>query len=110
MQRLRAANLDSARDFYAGLADFQTELEHAETGTFLVTGTFSGSNREILAVLRALEKCVSQRCDGAAVVGLDGRDYTLHPTDPPEPEEAVPVRRRHPAARVGQCYGMAAFS
>lgn len=86
---IRAANLDSAREFCAVLADFQTELVHAETGTILVTVTFSGSNREVVDVLRALEECVSQRCDGPAVVGLDGRTYALHPTDPPDPEEAV---------------------
>ena len=83
---IRAANEESARGFCAALVDFQTELEETETGTFLVTVTFSGSNREIVSVLRALEKCVSQRGEDTAVIRLGAQTYTLHPTDPPERE------------------------
>jgi hypothetical protein len=79
---IRAATQESARDFCAALADFQTELSEDETGT-LVTVSFRGSNREIVAVLRALEECVSRRGEGSAVVGLGGEIYTLHPTDSP---------------------------
>lgn len=83
---IRAASLDSARGFRAALQNFQVELVEAPPGTFLVKVAFSGSNREIVAVLRALEDCVSQRSDGPAVVGLNGRTYTLHATDrPPDP-------------------------
>ena len=82
---IRAANQESARGFCAALADFQTELEDTETGTFLVTVTLGGSKREMLAVLRALEECVAQRAEGPAVVGLGDQTYTLHPTDRPEP-------------------------
>ena len=78
---IRAASLDSAQNFCAALADFRAELIEAEPGDFLVTINFSGSNREILAVLRALEECVSRRSDGPAVVGVSGQTYTLHPTD-----------------------------
>jgi hypothetical protein len=77
---IRAANQESAREFCAALADFETELEQADTGTTLVRVTFKGSNREIIAVLRALEECVSRRGD-PAVVGLGSETYTLHPTD-----------------------------
>jgi hypothetical protein len=80
---IRAASQESARGFCAALADFQTELEEAETGAFLVKVTFKGSNREIVAVLRALEENVSQRAEGPAVVGLGAETYTLHPTDRP---------------------------
>ena len=81
---IRAASEESARGFCATLADFQTELVEAEPGTFLVTVTFSGNNREIGAVLRALEEHVAHRGDGPAVVGLGDQTYTLHPTDRPE--------------------------
>lgn len=81
---IRAASQESARGFCAALADFETELVEAEPGTFLVTVTFGGSNREIVAVLRALEEHVEHRGDGPAVVGLGGQTYTLHPTDRPE--------------------------
>ena len=76
---IRAANQESAREFCAALADFETELVEDETGT-VVTVSFWGSNREIIAVLRALEECVSRRGD-PAVVGLGSETYTLHPTD-----------------------------
>ena len=85
---ISAASLDSAQDFCAALADFRTELTEAEPGAFLVTINFNGSNQEIVAVLRALEECVSRRSDGPAVVGLNGQTYTLHATDPPESEAA----------------------
>jgi hypothetical protein len=85
---IRAASRESAQDFCAALGDFRAELEEAERGTFLVSVTFSGGNREMIAVLRALEECVSRRSDGPAVVGVSGQTYTLHPTDPPEPRTA----------------------
>lgn len=81
---IKAASQESARQFCAALAEFQTELEETETGP-LVTVTIGGTKREMLAVLRALEDCVSQRGEGAAV-GLGDRTYTLHPTDGPEPQ------------------------
>lgn len=86
MERLtiKAASKESARQFCTALADFQTELEDTETGT-VVTVTIGGTNQEMLAVLRALEECVSQRAEGPAVVGLGDQIYTLHPTDRPQP-------------------------
>ena len=92
---IRAASEESARGSCAALADFQTELIENETGTFLVTVTFSGSNREMVAVLRALEEHVAHRGDGPAVVGLGGQTYTLHPTDRPE---SGPIGSPQPAA------------
>jgi hypothetical protein len=82
---IRAASLESAQDFCAALAGFQAELVETEQGTE-VTIKFSGRNREIVAVLRALEECVSRRSDGPAVVGVSGQTYTLHPADPPGAE------------------------
>jgi hypothetical protein len=95
MLTIRAASEESARGFCAALAEFQTELIESETGTFLVTVTFSGSNREMVAVLRALEEHVAHRGDGPAIVGLGGQTYTLHPTDRPE---SGPIGSPHPAA------------
>lgn len=80
---IRAASLESAQDFCAALEDFRAELVEDPPGTCLVRITFNGSNREIVSVLRALEECVSERSDGPAVVGLNGKTYTLHATDPP---------------------------
>lgn len=83
---IRAASLESAQGFCAALENFRVELVEAPAGTFLVTVSFDGSNREIVSVLRALEECVSQRSDGPALVGLGDKTYTLHATDPPIPE------------------------
>lgn len=81
---IRAASKESAQEFCVALEDFRAELVEAEQDAFLVRVTFSGSNREMIAVLRALEECVCRRPDGPAVVGVSGQTYTLHPTDPPE--------------------------
>jgi hypothetical protein len=101
---IKAATQESARDFCAALADFETELAQDETGTFLVTVTFRGSNREIVSVLRALEGCVSQRGD-PAVVGLGGETYTLHPTDGPpsdgKPERPIAGHEARPRLKSG---------
>lgn len=91
---IQAASKESALAFCAALGDFRAEHLEAEHGALLVRVTFSGSNREMIAVLRALEECVSRRSDGPAVVGLSGQTYTLHPTDPPEsqaPSAPVPA-------------------
>ena len=85
---IRAASGESARGFCAALTDFHTELTEDETGALLITVTFSGSNREMVAVLRALEEHLSQRRDGPAVVDVGEATYTLHATDPPEPATA----------------------
>jgi hypothetical protein len=82
---IKAASQESAQQFCAALADFQCDIEDSETGP-LVTVTLDGTKREMLAVLRALEECVSQRAEGAAVVELGDQTYTLHATDRPEPE------------------------
>ncbi len=82
---IKAKTLGSARGFMSGLAGFQRELVEAEDASYLVLITLGGGDREIIAVLNALEEYVSHRGEGPAEVGLAGRSYTLHPTDPPVP-------------------------
>ena len=83
---IRAVSQESARGFCAALENFGAELAEDENGTCLVTVTFSGSNREMVAVLRALEEHIADRGDGPTVVGLGNQTYTLHPTDRRESE------------------------
>lgn len=75
---LRAASLESARGFCAGLAEFGATLVKTENGLYQVGIPFSG-DREIVAVLNALEKHVTQRGEGPARLELDGRTYMLEP-------------------------------
>lgn len=80
---IKAVTLESAHGFVGGLAGFQVELLAAEDGVYVVQITLGGGDREIIALLNALEDYVTHRGEGPAEVGLAGRTYTLHPTDPP---------------------------
>lgn len=80
---IKAKTLESAHGFLTGLAGFRAELQEAEDGSYLVQIALGRSDREIIAVLNAIEEYVTNRAEGPAEVGLAGRSYTLHPTDPP---------------------------
>lgn len=80
---IKAVTPESAHGFLSALASFQAELVEAEDGSYLVQIALSGGDREIIALLNALEDYVSYRGGGPAEVGLAGRTYKLHPTDPP---------------------------
>ena len=77
---IKAANLESARGFLSGLAGFRAELLEAEDGSFDVTITLARGDREIIALLNALEDYVTERGQGPAEVDLSGRTYKLHPS------------------------------
>lgn len=84
MLTIKARTLESAQGFMAGLAHFQAELLE-DDGSYLVQIALGGGDGEIISLLNALEDYVSNRGEGPAEVGLGGRTYTLHPTDPPVP-------------------------
>jgi hypothetical protein len=89
---IKARTLESARGFVTGLAGFNTELDEADDGSYLVQITLGGPDSDIIAVLNALEDYVTNRSQEPAEVGLAGRTYELHPTDPPRiTAEAVPA-------------------
>jgi hypothetical protein len=77
---IKATSLESARGFCVALSGFQAELIKAEDGTHLVNVALDGSDKEIIAVLNALESYVTHRGDGPAEVDLDGQNYKLYPT------------------------------
>ena len=80
---IKAGTLESARGFMSGLADFRADLSEAEDGSYRVQIMLSSGEREITALLSALETYVTYRNRGPAEVGLAGRTYELHPTNPP---------------------------
>jgi hypothetical protein len=75
---VHAVSLESAQGYSAALSGFRAKLVEAKNGRYGVQVTLAG-DREIVAVLNALVKYVSQRGDGPARLELDGHAYTLPP-------------------------------
>jgi hypothetical protein len=86
---ISAVTLESAKGFRYGLAGFQAELVEGQDGSYLVEIALGKGDCEIIAVLNALAEYVTHRGQGPAEVGLAGRTYKLHPTDPPVAAEAT---------------------
>ena len=78
---IKAKDMESAQGFVTGLASFNAELRATDDGCYLVEITFGGPDREIIAVLNALEEYVTVRSQEPAEVALAGRTYELHPAD-----------------------------
>ena len=79
---IKAVSLESAQGFLDGLAGFPAQLREDEPGVYTVEVTMGSTNQEIVQVLNALENYVTHRGEGPAEVGILGRSYKLHPTDP----------------------------
>jgi hypothetical protein len=77
---VHAVSLESAQGYSAALSGFRAKVVEAKNGRYEVQVTL-GVDREIVAVLNALVKYVSQRGDGPARLELDGHRYAL----PPQP-------------------------
>ena len=77
---IHAASRDSAEGFCSALSALRATLIQGENGRYRVEIPVDG-DREILAVLSAIESYVCARADGPARLDLDGHRYTLHPTD-----------------------------
>lgn len=92
---IKAVSLESAEGFMSGLAGFHAELLGSDDASYVVQITVEGGDREIIALLNALEDYVTHRGDGPAEVGLRGRTYKLHPTDPPR-RQILPVLSPQP--------------
>jgi hypothetical protein len=78
---IHAVSRESAEGFCSALSGFQAKLVEGEDGRCQVEIPVGRSNKEILEALGALEAYVSSRSDGPAQLDVDGRRYTLHPTD-----------------------------
>lgn len=86
MQRLtiEAATRDSALGLYAALERFDVELAESEDGRCHVHVALGRSHRDIIEVLNAIERYVTERHAGAARISLNGRSYILAGAAPVE--------------------------
>jgi ABC-type sulfate transport system substrate-binding protein len=73
-----ASSLEVARGLYSALAEFSPEMAEKDDGGYSVTVSLRGGDRQIVAILSALEQHVSERNDGPARLELEGRTYVLH--------------------------------
>jgi hypothetical protein len=76
---IQAASPQSARAMLAALSGFEAELIEATDGRCEVVVTLARGDREVVAVLNALEEYVTERARGPARLELNGRNYVLHP-------------------------------
>jgi hypothetical protein len=53
-------------------------MAEKDDGGYSVTVSLRGGDRQIVAILSALEQHVSERNDGPARLELEGRTYVLH--------------------------------
>jgi hypothetical protein len=74
--RIEAASLGSAHGFQKALTGFACELEEDDTGYFSVKIPIQ-TDRDIVAILRVLERHVVQRLQCVPQLGLEGRTYVL---------------------------------
>ena len=78
---IRAASPESAQAILDALADFPAEL--VEMGFSSTVVVSLGGDAQIVSVLSALQKFVTERAAGAAQVEFNGTSYVMHPE--PEP-------------------------
>jgi hypothetical protein len=76
---IRVASRESAEGYCGRLCGFGAQLIEVESGRYEVRVPLMGSDRQIVAVLTALEVYVTERDDGPARVELNGRDYMMQP-------------------------------
>jgi hypothetical protein len=74
---VEARSLEGARALYGALSPFGPELSGSHENGYRVAVALRGSDRQVIAVLDAIEGYVSSRNDGPALLELDGRRYTL---------------------------------
>jgi hypothetical protein len=74
-----AASLESALGFLDSLRGFRTDLVETEDGHHEVRITVYG-DRDIHEALAAIDRHVTERAEGPARLGLDGRHYLIEST------------------------------
>ena len=87
--RIQAATPETGRAMLAALSDFRAELLESSEGCEVVV-SLGKNDEELVGVLNALERYVTERADGPARVEVWGKSYVLHAADyaspPGEPE------------------------
>jgi hypothetical protein len=76
---VEATSHDSAQALYEALIGFEREVSGSDEEGYRVAVTLGGADQEVIAVLAAIQKHVSEHRDGPARLDLDGRNYTVHP-------------------------------
>jgi hypothetical protein len=101
MQRLTvdASTNEVAQGVYSALAGFWPEIVERPDGGYEVVVALGGSDTQIIEVLSALERHVTERGNGPAKIDLEGRSYTLH-AQPEQPHAAGELVEK--PARLGQ--------
>ena len=83
---IKARSTESARGLLVALSMFHPELVEGEDGGQSVMVDL-GNDQDIVAVLNALERYVSDRAHGPVPLELGGRTYTMHPAEDSPIEE-----------------------
>jgi hypothetical protein len=78
---IHAASHESADALLAAMSAFRAKLLEAEDGRCDVVVSLGGGNDEILAVLEALEQCVSRGAAGPTRLDLGGHTYVMRPAE-----------------------------
>jgi hypothetical protein len=78
--RIRAATPQTGEAMLAALSGFRAELLETAKGCEVVVSLGRG-DEEIIGVLNALERYVTERADGPAQVNVFGKSYVLHPAE-----------------------------
>lgn len=80
MQKLTvdASTNEVAQGLFSALGGFWPEIVENADGGYQVVVALGGDDAQIIAILSALERHVTERGDGPAKIELAGRRYTLH--------------------------------
>jgi hypothetical protein len=80
MQKLTvdASTNEVAQGLFSALAGFWPEIVERADGGYQLVVALGGGDEQIIAILSALERHVTERGDGPAKIELAGRSYTLH--------------------------------
>jgi hypothetical protein len=76
---IEATSLEYARGFYEALTGFEVELVQGDHGVYRVKLMLGSGDKDTLAALSAIERYVSARNDGPALIEMGGANYTLDP-------------------------------
>ena len=75
---IEVSTSERAHALHAALSQFRVELWEREDGPCRVEVELGRGDREIVDVLNAIERYLTERDEGAAHIQLNGREYTLH--------------------------------
>lgn len=79
---IEAATRESARELYAALSGFRARLWDGDGGPCRVEVALGRGDREIVDLLNAIERYVTDRRAGAARIRLNDHTYMIHATPP----------------------------